>query len=374
MGEAEERLRRHGKEMDVELPARAKRREVNAQQEIRNQIGWDTPNPFEKRVNPNRTDGQGGYLVPPLWLMDELITVLRSGRVIANRVRQIPLPEGTDSINIPKLATGTTTAIQTADGAGVSSTDATDTSVSAGVKTVAGQQDVSIQLIEQSPLSLDAILFEDLIKDYNKKLDVQVLSGSNANGEVQGLYSSAGASLWTNYNQVTYTDASPTAAEMFLPLAAALSKIEQTRFDLESTEFFMHSRRWFWMAGSVDGNGRPIVLPQSFGRFNSIAESAGGKVPGYKGELALGFSAFTDPNITTTDTAGGGTLQDIIIALNTNDAMLFEGQIRQRTLPEVLSGTLQVRFQIYNYVAFLLRYAQALAIISGSGMAAPAGF
>jgi len=32
--------------------------------------GFDA-SPFEKRVNPNRTDGQGGYFVPPLWLIDQ---------------------------------------------------------------------------------------------------------------------------------------------------------------------------------------------------------------------------------------------------------------------------------------------------------------
>ncbi len=375
MDDAQKRLNRHGAEMDVEMPARAQRRDDNAEKEVRNQVGWDAPNIFEKRVNPNRTDGQGGYLVPPVWLMDELIPILRAGRVIADQCNGQDLPAGTDSINLPKLATGTSTAIQTADAQSVSSTDFTDTSVSAGVKTIAGQEDISIQLLEQSPLSLDSVIFSDLIADYNKKLDLQVLAGTNANGQVQGLYSSAGASSWTNYNQVTYTDASPTAPELFSPLAVALSQIEQNRFDLEGVKFFMHSRRWFWMAAAVDGNSRPIVLPSSFPGFNPLAVAGATAVPpGYKGQLALGFPVFTDPLVTTTDTAGGGTLQDIIIALKTPDAFLFEGELRQRTLPEVLSGTLQVRFQVYNYVAFLLRYAQSLAIISGSGMAAPSGF
>lgn len=373
--DAAARLQRHAKEMDVRLVERAQRRGDNAEREVRNVVGYDIPSPFEKRVNPNRTDGQGGYLVPPDWLMDALIPVLRAGRVVADQVRKMDLPEGTDSINIPKLATGTTAAIQTADAAGVSSTDFTDTSVSAGVKTIAGQQDVAIQLIDQSPLNLDEILFTDLIADYNKKLDVQVLAGSNASGQIQGLYSSAGASSWTNYNQVSYTDASPTAGELNTQCAAALSQIEQNRFDLDGVKFFMHSRRWFWMIGSTDTAGRPLVLPKGTAHFNSIAEAGPATgPPGYKGELGLGFSAYTDPNITTTDTAGSGTLQDIILALKTDDAWLFEGELRQRTLPEILSGTLQVRFQIYNYVAFLLRYAQSLAIISGTGLSAPSGF
>ena len=375
MDAAQRRLNRHAQEMDVELPARARRRDANAQTEARNAFGWDKASPFEQRVNPNRTDGQGGYLVPPLWAMDEFIPTLRAGRVVADQVRNMPLPSGTDSINIPKMATGTAAAVQTADAASVQSTDFTDTSVSAGVKTVAGQQDISIQLMEQSPLSLDSIIFSDLIADYNLKLDQQVLAGTNANGQVKGLYSSAGASLWTSYNQATYTDASPTAGELFSPLAAMLSKIEQTRYSLDAVKFFLHSRRWFWMVAAVDANQRPIVLPTSMPGYNPLASaSAPAGPPGYKGQLALGFPAYTDPNITTSDTAGSGSGQDIAIALKCDDAFLFEGEMRQRTLPEILSGTLQVRFQIYNYVAFLLRYDQALSIASGTGFAAPSGF
>jgi len=101
----------------------------------------------ETRVNPNRTDGQGGYFVPPLWIMDEYVALLRAGRATADRCNVRDLPGGTDSINLPKVNTGTTTAVQTADGAGVSSTDLTDTSVSAPVRTIAGQQDIAIQLL-----------------------------------------------------------------------------------------------------------------------------------------------------------------------------------------------------------------------------------
>ena len=64
---AAERLNRHAAELRVEMPAREKRREERA----RNQMdglataeGWrdeQRSNAFEKRVNPNRTDGQGGF-------------------------------------------------------------------------------------------------------------------------------------------------------------------------------------------------------------------------------------------------------------------------------------------------------------------------
>ena len=96
----------------------------------------------------DRTDGTGGYFVPPKWLMDQYVMYARAGRPTANIVTQMPLPAGTDSLNIPKIATGTATAIQTGDNQAVKETDLADTSISAGVKTIAGQQDVAVQVLE----------------------------------------------------------------------------------------------------------------------------------------------------------------------------------------------------------------------------------
>jgi hypothetical protein len=71
------------------------------------------------------------------------------------------------------VSTGTATGVQTADAAGVQSTDLTDTFVNARCAPIAGQQDIAMQLLDQSPVSFDEIVFADLIADYNaKKLDI----------------------------------------------------------------------------------------------------------------------------------------------------------------------------------------------------------
>lgn len=64
---AQERLNRHGAELRVELPAREKRREQRAREQM-DQLAsserWTEQQraaAFETRVNPNRTDGQGGF-------------------------------------------------------------------------------------------------------------------------------------------------------------------------------------------------------------------------------------------------------------------------------------------------------------------------
>ena len=48
-----------------------------------------------------------------------------------------------------------------------------------------------------------------------------------------------------------------------------------------------------------------------------------------------------------------------------DDMLLFEGEVRTRVLQEVLSDTLQVRFQLYSYIAFIPnRYQSAGQVVS----------
>ncbi|MEU5424025.1 phage major capsid protein [Streptomyces olivoreticuli] len=361
-GEARERLQRHGREMDVEMPKREKRRAERAEQELR---AVDRGSVFEKRVNPNRTDGQGGYFVPPLWLVDEYIDLPRFGRTIANSVRPLTLPSGTDSVNVPKIATGTATGMQSADAGAVTSQDLTDTFVSAPVRTIAGQQDVAIQLLDQSPASFDEITFADLIADYNMRLDLQIINGSGTAGQLKGILNVNGI------NAVTYTDATPTLPKMYAPVMQALSLSAKNRKAMP-TAVFLTPSRWFWMASQLDAQSRPFILPETNSPFNPLALQTGGDVEGPVGRV-LNYPLLADGNIPSN--LGAGTNEDRIIAARTSDLYLWEGSMRTRVLQEVLSGTLQVRFQVYNYAAFMPdRRPETISVISGTGLIAPAGF
>jgi HK97 family phage major capsid protein len=319
----------------------------------------------ETRVNPNRTDGQGGYFVPPLWVMEDAVMLLRAGRATADRCNVRNLPPGTDSINLPKVATGTTTAVQTADAAGVSSTDMTDTFVSGPVRTIAGQQDIGLQLLEQSPANFDEVVFADLIADYNQKLDIQVMSGSNAAGQVKGIFNVSGI------NTIAYTDATPTVQELWVPLTQSLSKVASLRF-LPGDCIVMHPSRWYWIVGALDTTGRPLVSPEGGNGLNSLAVLDATAAEGVVGSIA-GVPIVVDANMSVNN--GAGTNQDRILTGRLKDAYLYEGALRTRALVEILSGNLQVRLQTYNYVALIAdRYPTAYSLIDGTGLIVPAGY
>ena len=329
--EARQRLERHAQEMQVE------------------------------HRDLNRTDNTGGYFVPPLWLSD-YVELARAGRPTANLVTNLPLPPGTDSINVPKISTGTATAIQTADNSAVQETDLADTSVACGVKTIAGQQDLAIQLLEQSPYGFDQVVFADLAADYATKVDVQVLSGSNAGNQVKGIYSATGV------NTVAFTDTTPTVTELYPKIADAIQKVHTGRF-LEPTVIVMHPRRWAWFTASLDSQGRPLVVPNAQGANNAIATFDGAYSQRVVGSLQ-GLPVVTDPSIPITD--GTGTNEDSIIVMRAQDCVLYESSLRTRILPEVGSGTLTVRLQVYGYLAFTAeRQPKGITIVSGAGLAAP---
>ena len=308
-----------------------------------------------------RTDGAGGQFVPPLWLMNQFVELARAGRAYANLCSPQALPHGTDSINIPKVAYGTSTAIQTADNATVSETDLTDTSVAAPVRTIAGQQDVAVQLLDQSPVSFDQVIFRDLVADYATKVDLQVISGSGASGQVVGVRNTSGIE--------TIAYSGTTVAQLYSKIADAVQRVHTLRF-MPPTVIVMHPRRWAWFLAASDSSGRPLVVPQAGNPMNAMATLGSVGAEQVVGQMH-GLPVVTDPSIPTT--LGAGTNEDVIHVLRASDLLLFESGIRSRVLPDVGSGNLTVRLQVYGYVAFTAaRYPKRIVEIGGAGLSQPA--
>jgi HK97 family phage major capsid protein len=305
----------------------------------------------------SRIDGQGGYAVPPAWLMDQYIELARPGRAFANLVQRQPLPGGTDSINIPKLLTGTATGIQPADNTPVAKIDLTDTFINAPVCTIAGEQGVSIQLIDQSPIAFDDVVFRDLVAAHAATTDQEVLAGSGTGGHVLGVNATPGIG--------TIPASAITTVGVYAAIANAIQTVHTTRF-MPPEVIVMHPRRWGWFLAQVDTQQRPLFLPQANNPMNAAGVLEAVASQQVVGQMH-GLPVVTDPNITTT--AGAGTAagtNDIIYVLRASDIVLWESGIRARVLPETQAHNLTVLLQIYNYLAFSAgRYPQSVVEITG---------
>ncbi|WPH57628.1 major capsid protein [Mycobacterium phage WXIN] len=313
----------------------------------------------------NRTDGSGGFLIPPKWLMDRFIELARPGRVYANLVPTEALPPGTDSISIPKINTGTATAIQTADNANIQETDLTDTSVSCGVKTIAGAQALSIQALEQSPLNFDEIIFRDLAGDYANKLNLQVISGSNSGNQVKGVRNATGITT------VTATDAGSQLQKvktLYAKLADAIQQVHTQRF-MAPEVIVMHPRRWAAIQSVFGANDTPLLGGSTSASTPVIGTHGGVISAGYVGNLH-GLPVYTDPLLPTN--LGAGTNEDVVHVLRASDLLLFESSVRTRTLDQTRADGLTILLQVYGFLAFTAeRNPKSVVEIGGTALTAP---
>jgi HK97 family phage major capsid protein len=388
-----DRQKRHAQEIDKQLPERraaVERRAAKAYEDAfastpadqrrLSQMERSGISPFEREKRfISRTDGQGGYFVPPLWLIDEYIPYLRAGRVFADMWRGFPLPAGTDSINIPRVTLGTATGTQASDGGPVPGRDMTDNFVNAIVRTVAGQQDAAIQLLDQSPVAFDQIVFGDLMADFAMQLSGQLMIGSGTNGQLNGLFpagtlgtSSGGSTAGYVVNDAAdaWTAAAGTA-NFYASAGKLMSNIARNRLRPVSG-VISNTAVWYAYATSVDGNQRPLVAVNQQGQFfNAAGQQDGGlavegpvghilsapwsidpNIPlSFGGTIAPSIGVISNGNTAATPGSGGSPVFTPLIAAVWDDLYLWEGELRSRVLSEVLSSTLQVRFQVYGYAA-----------------------
>lgn len=300
------------------------------------------------------TDGNGGYFVPPAWLVSDYIKLARAGRAYANLAHAQPLPAGTNVLNIPKVTSGTDVAAQNGENTAIAEQDLDDNFITVPIRTIAGGQDVSLQLMEQSPVSFDEVVFQDLLAAHAAKLDGYVLAGSGINGQLKGVHNTPGIGTVAIAGGVT-------VAAFYNAIANAIQKVHTGRF-LAPTHIVMHPRRWAWLTAALDGDDRPLVLPS--GRsVNNVATLDAVESQQVVGELQ-GLPVVTDPNIGTA--YGTGTDEDVAYVQRSSDLLLYESGIRTRVLPEIGGKTLTVHLQVYSYAGFTAeRYPQSVVEISG---------
>jgi len=335
-------------------------REVKDEIERRDRAARRAPD-VEYRTNPNRTSGLGGSFAPPIWLIDAFATAPRAKRVLAAQIPNFELPLGVSSVNLPRLTTGNVEQ-PVADSSADPNADALDAAVSCTVVTISGHGDVAMQALEQSGGSgLDYAFLKDLNEAYDAQAEAQLIAGTgNANAQLPGLLSLVPAA-----NQVAYTDATPTATEMFSSLGKTVAAVGNSR-KLPPEAWLMTTSRLAWLGSSEDNQNRPLMLTDRDGSGNV-------DLLAYPVEPDDAVPTNLTYNSATHNWTTGGT-QDVIVACRPSDSMLFESTPRASVQTEVLSGTLQARIQMHRYVAVLHRYPSGIAVLCDTGMTVQSGF
>ena len=393
---ARERLARHQREMDVELPKREQLR-ARAAQAAYEAAFYSTPadrramdavaaggfSPFEQRAI-STTPGQGGYLAPPVYLVDDYVPFARAAAAFSSDWHPMVLPPRTSEVNVPRLALGTATAPQN-DLTPVATRDISDSLVSALVRQVAGNADVSYQWLEEGGGSaghgVDEMIYADLTADIAQNIDGQALLGSNAGGQILGVWPAGAiaaangivqASTSTGINQI-WTDT------LHVNAAQLVSLCRRIRARSDGWAWYWHPWCWSLYCAQLDSSGRPLVLSQN---LSGLPDGAAGEY--------MNIPVYLDANIPTTfggatsapyigpitngqygayPGVGSGNSYTPLLLARCADLFMFSGEIRLRLLEELLSGSGQARFQADQYIAAMPnRYVAAAAV--GSSVSA----
>jgi HK97 family phage major capsid protein len=303
-------------------------------------------------------------LVIPQYLVDLAAPLARAGRPFADFVtNKMTLPPSGMTLNISRMTTGSSTAVQVTQNDAVSETDVDDTLLTINVRTIAGQQDISRQAIERGT-GIDAFVAADLIKSWHTTLDAQLLNGSGNAGQIQGLRNAGG-------NAITFTSTAPTVGLLYPKLADAIQQIQTNAF-VNPTHFVMHPRRLAFLLAAVDSTNRPLVVPAANGPTNASGVGAGAAAYGNSGYQMMGLPIVTDANIGTT--YGTTTNQDEIYVVTAGESHLWEQPGSPFTLryDATGAGNLTIKTVVYGYAAYTAgRYPTAASIISGTGLSAP---
>ena len=301
------------------------------------------------------TTSGGGFIVPA-YMLDQYIAVARAGRPFADVLPKVPLPDTGMTVVFPKVDTGASVAAQQ-EGNATSFTNATTSQYSVNVRTIAGKQDVTMQLLQRSTPAFDQVIFKDLALAHATELDRQCIRGAAASYEHVGIREVA------SINTVTYTDSGPTGAELLPKLYDAIQKVLSNRY-LPPTHIVMHPRRAAWLASSLSST-YPIF--QQGGLYRAAGEQDGGIVG-----MIAGLPVVADANIGVTYSEGGATNEDEIYIVRVDDMPLMEGPVMTRVLDQPLSADLAVRLDLFNYSAFASgRYAKSISLVKGSGLSTP---
>jgi HK97 family phage major capsid protein len=305
-----------------------------------------------------RAAGTGAFsgLVVPQYLTDMYAPATAALRPFADVCNPHELPPSGMTINISRITTPSSVANQSSENTAVSETNLDDTLLTENVLTAAGQQTLSRQAIDRGT-GIEDVTMDDLFRRYATNLDGQLIT-------------TASVGLSAVASPTTYTDTTPTGAELYPKILGAVSGVESALLNFGmATHAVMHSRRWHWLSSQLTSQWPMINQPGLPVQQSGV--NTGQPYGGVRGTLPNGLSVVVDNNIATN--LGGGT-EDEIYVVPFNECHLWEDPqapvfIRAE---QPAAASLGVLLVLYGYFAFSFRrYTNGMGKISGSGLAAP---
>ena len=242
-----------------------------------------------------------------------------------------------------------TVAVQNPELSSVSNTDLTDSYASTVLTTVAGQQTVSRQLLDQSPIAIDSVIFSSLSQVWAQQQDILALRGTGSNGQFYGLDNISGIN--------TAGFAGNSIANIYSAITSAIATIWRTRY-AAPTHIAAHPDVICEWLGKLDTSNRPLIVPNVQGPLNAVGTLDNLNGQGPVGSM-LGLSLIADPNITES----GGVSS--VYVYRADDFMWFDSGPRAQVHFDTYANELGVLLSLWSYSGMISRYPGSIVKITG---------
>jgi hypothetical protein len=317
-----------------------------------------TANYMERAAGDTTTANWAGLTVPQ-YLVELYAPVARALRPFADICNAHPLPAQGMALDISRITTGTSTALQANELDAANATSMDDTLLTIPVQTAAGQQKVSRQAIDRGT-GIEDILMQDLFASLGTTLDSTLINQAST-----GLSAVA--------QSITYDDTTPTVPELYPKILGGAAGVEANLLARGyPTHAVMHSRRWYWLASQMVSTWPFInsgsIPPQAAGTANP----ASAYNRGVRGSLPIGLDVIVDNNVPSN--LGGGTNQDEIYVVPAMEAHLWEDPNAPIFIraDQVAAPNIAVVLVVWEYFAYTMqRYSNAFQKVTGTGLVPP---
>ena len=304
-------------------------------------------------------------LVVPQYLTDMKAPAIANLRPFANICNKHDLPPDGMSVNISRVTTASSVALQATELTAVSATSLDDTLLTENVQTAAGQQTLSRQAIDRGT-GIEETVMDDLFRRYATTLDSTLI-----NQATTGLSAVATATAFTTASPAFM---SATAADsLYGKLLGSAAGVEAALLAYgQPTHAVMNPRRWHWINSKVSalwpGVQQPGIDVQAGG-----LNLAAGYDNGVRGILPNGLKVIADGNVATN--LGTATSEDEIYIVASSECHLWEDPSAPVFIraEQAAAANLGVVLVLYGYFAYSFRrYTNGMGKVNGTGLTTPA--
>jgi HK97 family phage major capsid protein len=326
-----------------------------------------------QRRDLSTSAGSGGEFVPPKWITEEWVGVVRSASPLRRLIGALPLPPGTMSIDIPRFDNESGPQPQTYQNTNVAAgIDSATDSVSSAVETFGSSIPASRIWLDQGPAVLDEIITRELATLYAAELEAELIAGPGGAGRILGALNVSTTPVSPGIPgavATTYTDASPTPAKALQAIAQLIAVQGSTRRRMP-TVTLARPERVAWLLGALDGDSSDPTMRPGTGFLDPTAPIDGPFGPVPPG-LAL-YASSAVPN-----DLGVGANEDAVLSLHLPDVLLYEDAPTFVVMPDTrnAAASMTLQFVAHAYAAAMLnRQPSCVGFVTGTGFILPAGW